>query len=520
MTNYLSRAKVGLALALCVTGLALAPASAQETLRIGLQEQDIPAFDPHMSTKTGDKHVYSLIFSALVRFKPGSMNPANLEPDLATDWKASPDGKVWTFNLRKGVKFHHGYGELTADDVVYSLQRAADPKRSAVSSDYAAFDKVEAVNPGTVRITLKTPVPSLLALVANYHGGNIVSKKAAEELGDGFKQKPVGTGPFMFQEIKPKQSVTLVAHKDYFRGAPKLAKVEFKFVPSNSSRELAFQNNELDMFTGTREDAWVKRMRERADTTVDVFEPGELRTMHLNTTIKPLDDLRVRKAIAHAINRDDFIALAGKSVARVNWSVVPDGYLGQTNDVPKFEYDVNKAKALLKEAGHENGFKLNVVITKLDPLLKPMQVVQEQLRKVGITLDLSVVEHSAFHAQIRKDLSAIVMYGAARFPIADVYLTQFYHSKSIVGTPTAVTNFSHCSMADAEIDAARQETNSAKQLELWASAQRKLIENVCGIPLFEQLQVFARRKSVDYGYQLTGALSLGPQITELSTIKH
>ena len=160
---------------------------------------------------------------------------------------------------------------------------------------------------------------------------------------------------------------------------------------------------------------------------------------------------------------------------------------------------------------------MSVIITKLDPLLKPMQVIQEQLRKVGITLDLAVVEHSAFHAQIRQNLSALVLYGAARFPIADVYLTQFYHSKSIVGTPAAVANFSHCGMVDAEIDAAREETNGAKQLELWATAQRKLAENVCGIPLFEQLQVFARHKSVDYGYKLTGALSLGPLITEAAT---
>lgn len=517
MTNFWSRAGTCLAVALSVSSFAVAPARADDVVRLGMDAQDANVLDPHVSTRTTEKHIFSFLFSGLVRFKPGSMNPAQIEPDLATKWQSSPDGKVWTFNIRPGVKFHHGYGELTAEDVVYSLQRAADPKRSSVSSDYATFDKVEAVNKNTVRITLKTPIPSLLALVANYHGGNIVSKKAAEELGEGFKQKPIGTGPFMFQELKSKQSLTLVAHKEYFRGAPKIAKVEFRFVPSISSRELAYQNGELDMFEGKREDPWVKRMNESKDTTVDVFEPGEMRTLHVNTSIKPLDDLRVRKAIAHAINRDDFIALVGKSVSRVNWSVVPDGYLGHTNDVPKFTYDVAKAKALLKEAGYENGLKLNVVITNRESLLKPMQVIQEQLRKVGITLELSVVEHTAFHEQIRKNLSALVLYGAARFPIADVYLTQFYHSSSIVGTPTAVTNFSHCKMADAEIDAAREETNAAKQLELWASAQRKLVENVCGIALFEQLQVWARRKSVDYGYQLTGALGLGPMLTEIST---
>ncbi|MEM8744443.1 MAG: ABC transporter substrate-binding protein, partial [Pseudomonadota bacterium] len=410
----------------------------------------------------------------------------------------------------------HGYGELTADDVVYSLSRAGDPKRSAVSSDYSQFEKIEAVDPHTVRITLKTPVPSLLGLVANYHGGNIVSKKAAEELGEGFKQKPIGTGPFMFKDYKAKQGISLAANADYFRGKPKIDKLEFKFVPSDSSRELAFKKGELDIFTGKREEKWVQRMGQDGNLTVDVFEPGELRTLHLNTKVKPLDDIRVRKAIAHALNRDDFIKLVGDSVTRKSWSPVPNGYLGHSGDLPKYEHDLDKAKALMKEAGHENGFKLNAIITKRSALLRPMQVIQAQLKKIGIDLELDVVEHSAFHSQIRTDLSPMVLYGAARFPVADTYLTPFYHGNSRVGTPTAVTNFNHCDVADADIDAARKEPDAAKQKELWATAQRKLMENVCSIPLFEQLQVWARRNSVDYGYPLDGALSLGPLFTEAS----
>ena len=206
-------------------------------------------------------------------------------------------------------------------------------------------------------------------------------------------------------------------------------------------------------------------------------------------------------------------------MTRESWSPVPNGYLGHSNDLPKYEYNLDKAKALMKEAGHEKGFKLSAIITKRSALLRPMQVVQAQLKKIGIDLDLNVVEHSAFHAQIRKDLSPMVLYGAARFPVADTYLTQFYHGKSRVGTPTAVTNFNHCDVADADIDNARKEPDSKKQAQLWAAAQRKLMENVCSIPLFEQLQVWARRNSVDYGYELDGALSLGPLFTEASAKK-
>ena len=121
--------------------------------------------------------------------------------------------------------------------------------------------------------------------------------------------------------------------------------------------------------------------------------------------------------------------------------------------------------------------------------------------------------------QIRQDLSPLVYYAAARFPVADIYLSQFFHSRSIVKTPTAVTNFSHCAVADAEIDQARVETDPQKQLALWHAAQRKIIEQLCGVPLFETLLVFARHSSLDYGYELKGSMSLGPLITEATRFK-
>jgi peptide/nickel transport system substrate-binding protein len=107
-----------------------------------------------------------------------------------------------------------------------------------------------------------------------------------------------------------------------------------------------------------------------------------------------------------------------------------------------------------------------------------------------------------------------VYYAAARFPVADVYLTQFYHSRSQVGTPTAVTNFTGCNLADSEIDAARVETNRDRQLALWHTAQEKLVAHVCAVPLFESLLVWARRDTLDYGHELKGSMSLGPMINE------
>jgi peptide/nickel transport system substrate-binding protein len=141
------------------------------------------------------------------------------------------------------------------------------------------------------------------------------------------------------------------------------------------------------------------------------------------------------------------------------------------------------------------------------------------LKKAGINLDLQVVEHATFHQMIRQDVSSIVFYSAARFPVADVYLTQFYNSRSIVKTPTAVTNFSHCTVADAEIDAARTEPDAAKQIALWQAAQKKIAADVCAVPLIETLQAWVRRDTLDYGYDLKGSLSLGPMITEATHFK-
>jgi peptide/nickel transport system substrate-binding protein len=147
-------------------------------------------------------------------------------------------------------------------------------------------------------------------------------------------------------------------------------------------------------------------------------------------------------------------------------------------------------------------------------MLNAMQVIQQQLRRAGITLDIETTEHGAWHQRIRRSESPVVYYAAARFPIADVYLTQFYHSRSQVGTPTAVTNFTSCNVADAEIDAARIETNRERQLALWYEAQKKLVANVCAVPLFESLLAWARRDTLDWGYELKGSMSLGPLVTE------
>ncbi|MBS0539522.1 MAG: polyamine ABC transporter substrate-binding protein [Proteobacteria bacterium] len=498
--------------------IAPAPAEAEQILRVGIHGSEAGSFDPSMSAETIDNILTAWMYGGLVRFPPGTIDPSKIEPDLAESWTHSDDGLVWTFKLRPNVAFHHGYGKLTAEDVVYSLKRASNPKTSIFASDFAAFDKVEAPDPATVQITLKHRVPSLLAIVTAQRGALIISKKADEETKGEYSKKPIGTGPFQFEEYKAKQFVRLSANADYYRGKPKIDQIFYRYIPSNESRDLAFRAGELDLFYGRKEQKWAERMKSTPGIIIDVFGPGELRLINLNESMKPLDDIRVRQAIAHAINHEQFVKFVGADVVADNPSVVPIGYLGYTKDVPRFKFDVAKAKQLLKEAGYPNGLTLKVLGSNRS-FVEPYQLLQAQLAKAGINMDLQLIEHPAWHSQIRKDLSPIVVYTAARFPIADIFLTQFFHSDSAIGQPRAVTNFSHCKAGDKDIDAARVETDPEKQLKYWHEAQRKIIADVCAIPLFDEQQVWGQSNKLDLGYKLEASISFGPMITEKTTFK-
>ena len=241
---------LGLAVAAClVAGSAMAQ---KKTLVIGMGSADAGKLDPHLASTTPDKGLLNFIFNGLVRIKPGQASPDFIEPDLAESWTSNKDGTEWTFKIRSGVECHHGYGPFTAADAAYSIQRASNKATSNYSGDFRALDKVEAVDATTLKIKLKNPVAGFLGYVANINGGNMVCKKAAEEMGDGFGKKPVGTGPFEFAEYQPQQFVKLKAHKKYFRGAPQLEEIVYRYIPADSSRDLAFQSGVTRNSCGSR----------------------------------------------------------------------------------------------------------------------------------------------------------------------------------------------------------------------------------------------------------------------------
>lgn len=268
------------------------------------------------------------------------------------------------------------------------------------------------------------------------------------------------------------------------------------------------------MMFGRQNNQWVERTSKVPGAVVVAMEPAELNQIYLNMSQPPLDDVRVRRAIAHAINRKEMVAFTGDAVAREAVSVIPRGNLGLNENSGLHDYDIDKAKQLLAEAGFPNGITVKSVQSTLPVLFRIMEAVQAQLRKANINLEIEPVDHPTYHSNIRKDLSTVTLYQAARFPVADVYLTNFFHSRSTVNTPTGITNFSHCKAADAEIDAARSETDLKKQKELWALAQKKIVDAVCAVPFSEQLVMWAWKDTLDFGHKVKGSLNLTPQVTE------
>jgi len=524
------REKFGFALLLgLLVGLMIAPTvggeelASSQVLDVGIATPDLATLDPHLAVGTQDRGVVDMVFNGLVRFKPGNMDPAEIQPDLAKSWDVSEDGLEWTFHLREGVKFHpfagypDGY-EMTSEDVVYSINRASSSETSAYSGAYSNVEEVMAVDDYTVKLVLDKPVPSLLGLVADYSGGFIVSKKACEELGDDFTTHPVGTGPFKFEEYVPGQKTVYTRNEEYFRGKPILEKVVWRYMPDISSRLSGLRTGELDLIEGLRKQAWIKKAEDYEGVEPVVFGPGETVTLHFNLTRSPLDNLKVRQAIAYALDRQTINDFYGSEIASPLYSPIPENYLGGLSKAEVeeagllYNQDLDKAKELLAEAGYPDGFKLDVVMTERESYSKTLVVAQQMLANVGIDINIKQIDHSAYHSQIRDDVNPLVIYVCARFPTANSLLTQFYHSDSIVTKETAITNFSHYDNIDNLIGIARTAGNPEVQEVLWKEAQKLILEDLAAYPITVLGFSFAKNPGLEWGYDLESTLALTPQI--------
>lgn len=479
-----------------LVGPPAADAQRKKILNVAAKEPD--TLDPHSSTLGQSQAITRFMFRGLTRFaiKDGKVTTAEVEPDLAESWTLSPDGTVWTFKLRKGVQFHKGFGELTAEDVKWSFERQINKAPGTrYGVNLGVIKSIEVVDPHTVQIALKSYDAIFLLRMVGYQQGYIISKKAAEKLGDQFKWSPVGTGPFYFERHSPREKIVLKAFDKYHGGRPQIDEVHWFDVPEDATKLIGLEKGTFDLLYPEAVTADFADQVKKMGAVIDRRGPGGQERFYINMTKPPFDDIRVRKAFMHAIDRKAIKeTMYPGSLARVASSCVPPGYFGH---VPMTfpEHDPEKAKKLLAEAGHPNGITIkNYFISKSFFYPKVLTLAQEQLKKVGINVELQVVEHATFHENIRKNLNPFVLYGGTRITDADPWLTLFFDSKEIPdpGTGNKGTNFSHYRGIDDLLAAGRVERDTKKRAAIYAEAQKRMERDLVCLPISDVPNQWAR----------------------------
>lgn len=470
-------------------------AARKKILNIAAKEPD--TLDPHASVLGQTQAILRFIYRGLTRFaiKDGKVTTAEVEPDLAESWTISDDGTVWTFHLRKGVQFHHDFGELTAEDVKFSFERQIQhTKGTRFAQNLAVVKEITILDPHTVQITLKSFDPVFPLRMVGYQQGYIISKKAFEQYGENFGWNPVGTGPFYFSKHLPREKIILRAHKQYYFGRPQIDEVHWFDVPEDATKLLGLEKGTFDMFYPEAVTADLKHQVEKMGMVIDKRGPGSQYRFYINYTQPPFDDIRVRKAFMHAINRKAIVETIFADTQNLAISPLPPGYFGHI-PVEMPEYDPELAKKLLAEAGYPNGFTVkNYFITKSFYYPKVMVLVQEQLKQVGINVELQLVEHATYHTNIRNNLNPFVLYGGTRLTDGDVWLSLFFHSAEIPDPATGNkgTNFAHYKGIDDLIEQGRRERNQEKRAKLYHEAQYRIMRDAVCLPIFDEPNQWVR----------------------------
>jgi peptide/nickel transport system substrate-binding protein len=351
------------------------------------------SLDPAFVDRLDAELIAYNIYNGLVDYDDGG----NFVPDLAESWTSSDDLTVWTFNLRQGVQFHKGYGELTSDDVKFSYERIQDPDvASFFSIDFENVGSIETPDDYTVVFNLTEPDALFPHSVAHFHGGDIVSRAAVEEFGDQFEANPIGTGPFMVETFDPGNGFYALDRSDEYWGDPAtLERVELVVVDDNEAAAIALENGEFEMSIDITGDERLGQL-ESAGFQMITRARSNLITM-LNPAANPaFADVRVRKAIAHCIDFTTIIEeLLSFREAR-SYNFLPPTLPEYTDDVPHYEYDPELGRQLLDEAGYGDGLTVKRLIRGSDGVEDRDLLEQEMLAECGITEEFETVEVSEF----------------------------------------------------------------------------------------------------------------------------
>lgn len=362
--------------------------------------QDIPHLDPHGTSANTSFRVTYMLYDRLVTYDGTT---TEVVPQLAENWEISEDGKTYTFFLRKDAKFHDG-SPVTSAAVEYSFRRAIDIGKSAAGIFSKVIDdnSFEIVDDHTIKIKLVKPFgPFIKALGTVF--GNILNPNLAdnhgEDLGESYlADKEVGSGPYVLESWDRGQKLVLKANENYWGGTPTMKTVNINIVPEPSTARLMLEKGELDLLDDTMISPDVIKQMDGKNGVEIVKAPGfQIDYFPMNMTQKPLDNKLVRQAIAHAINYDVIIDNVFLGNGERIGGIVPKGMFGYNDGVKEYDYNLDKAKDLLKEAGQEGGFTVEMAISENNEVRRNIAVMlQSDLAKIGVTVDIKTYAWPTF----------------------------------------------------------------------------------------------------------------------------
>jgi peptide/nickel transport system substrate-binding protein/oligopeptide transport system substrate-binding protein len=417
-------------------------------------------------------------------------------PALARFWKASRDARTWTFTLRSGVRFHHGR-EVTADDVVFSLTRLLDPATQSGAADL--FSNISgarefregrtrtvkglvALDQHTVQITLDdADFPFVSALAVGH--AKIVPRDVVEQQGPAFGRHPVGTGPFRFERWEPGRAVVLAANADYFDEPPRIAQLVYRVF---KGEQLGIMFEEFRQ--GRLEDCPVPTQEAKEVIASGAYAYVKrpmisLRLYGLNTRVKPLNDVRVRQAVIHAIDREGLLEdlFPGRYVfAR---GILPPGMLGFNPKLRGAAYAPDRSRALLAEAGHAGGRGLPPLAiwssVRHEGAVREQERIRRALGAVGIGSELHYeTDWPAFSRRLEaRELPVFLYAWYADVPDPDNFLKLFHsrNSRNFFGYANP--------QVDALLAQAQKEHDALQRVELYRKAEQMILTDAPLVPI-------------------------------------
>jgi len=442
------------------------------------------SMDPSAVTAVNDFRILMNVYDGLTRYKDGTLE---VEPSLATSWDITDDGKVYTFKLRKGVKFHDG-SDFNAETVKFHFDRMLDKKHPyhntgpfPLSFFFSAIKETEVVDKYTVRMKLDKPYAPLLSNLA-YPTGLIVSPASVKKYGKEYGRNPAGTGPYKFAEWKSNEKVVIEANRSYWGGAPKLKAVIFRPITDSNTRVTEMLSGGLDMMVEVQPDSVGLFERSKKFTVYEQAGP-HLWFLILNMKEGPFKDKRVRQAVNYAVNKKSLVENVLQGTATVAAGPTPEAFAWAYNEsLQPYPYNPEKAKQLIKDAGY-TGARLKFYVTDggsgmLDPVAMGTAI-QADLAKVGLKVEIETYEWNTFLSKVNPGLEGKADMAEMAWMTNDPDTLPYLALRSGAWPDKGGFNSGYYSNPEVDklLEAARVSTSQTERAELYKKMQKIVQED-------------------------------------------